>query len=406
MFDGVKLRIRGRARRRLRANELIQWRANGTSIDGSPRFRGTWAGFIFTGDELECWELRGSFHKYHEGGGNVGDFTLSQFVRTVNEVCDLLRLHPSSVTVCNVETGVNIIPPMPTREVLARIIMHKGACPSHMKGARTGHGIVLDHTAFGFKCYDKADQNGMDSALLRFEVVDRKMAAVKAAIWPDRKDRRTITLADLFDPSVLRALHTLALRRFDELLIVEPGLNTDGLSERDRDLLTNAMRPDYWKGLKRSTCSDQRKRLDRIIEQRGTHHLKAELRQRIADKFSAAIDIDTRTFCPRVEPVSIVLPDTPSRTNCPLVIKGQNVRAAVVQEEVRRCPVCGRDITHQDPRSQVCSERLYGKEGKRCRNALSNRSLSLRRMAVRSVPLFDERPFIQPPGRVNIPQRP
>ena len=68
-------------------------------MDGRPKFRGTWAGFTFVGNDRECWEFRGSFHKYHEGGKNVGNFTLSQFGRTVNEVCERLRLHPGSVHV-------------------------------------------------------------------------------------------------------------------------------------------------------------------------------------------------------------------------------------------------------------------------------------------------------------------
>lgn len=406
MIDGVKIRIQGRARERLRGNELIQWRPNGTSKEGRPKFRGTWAGFIFVGNDRECWEFRGSFHKYHEGGKNVGDFMLSQFVRTVNEVCERLRLHPGSVNVRNVETGVNVVPPVSTRDVLAQIIMHKGARPSQMKDAKPGHGITVDHTTFRFKVYDKADQNNLDGDLLRFEVADSKMATMKREIWPDRSERRTVTLADLLDPSVWQALNTLALRRFDELLILEPDVNTEGLSEMDRALLTNAIRPDYWQGLKSSTRCDHRRRLDQLVAERGTSHLKAELRKRIANKFTAAIDIGARTNCPTVEPMAMTPPDTPDRTSCPLVIKGQNVRGEEGKVEVRRCPVCGRDITHQDPRSQVCSERLYGKEGKRCRNALSNRSLTLRRMAVRSVPLFDERPFIVPPHYVNTSHRP
>lgn len=399
MLDGLKLRIQGRTRERLRENEVIQWRPNGTSKDGRPKFRGTWEGFTFAGNDRACWEFRGSFHKYHEGGTNYGDFTHSQFVCTVNEVCDRLRLHPASVIVCNVETGVNVFPSIPTREVLARIIMHKGARPAQMKDAAPGHGITIDHTAFKFKIYDKAAQNDIDPEELRFEVADHKMAAVKAAIWPNPKDRQTVTLADLLDPAVWFALHTLALRRFDELLILEPEVNIEGLSKKDCDLLNNAMRPDYWEGLKRSTRCDQRRKLDRIIMERGTSHLKANLRQLIVDKFTAAIERDARTFCPRVEKAELVPASPTNRTSCLLVIKGQNVRCDLSGEKVRKCPVCGRDITHQDVRSRVCSERLYGKEGKRCRNALSNpRNNHLRSITrqERYPLLFDQSPFIRP----------
>jgi hypothetical protein len=177
-------------------------------------------------------------------------------------------------------------------------------------------------------------------------------------------------------------------------------------------------------GLTKGQRSEKRKRLTGIYARHVPEGLKATLRTSIVAKLvdlsnGAAPDLCTdgvpvspedgpRTFAPTgkaneqpKEGVPSTTPEGPNRTFALHVIKGAKVRAEGCGEGVRRCPVCGRDITHQDPRSRVCSERLYGKVGKACRNTLSNRTLSLQRMAVRSVLLFDERPYIKPPQHLN-----
>ena len=64
----------------------------------------------------------------------------------------------------------------------------------------------------------------------------------------------------------------------------------------------------------------------------------------------------------------------------------------------RYCKTCGLDISQQDARSQFCSERLFGKDAKRCRNRDSNpRNNFLRREEVKSKRglLFDITPYLK-----------
>jgi hypothetical protein len=218
-----------------------------------------------------------------------------------------------------------------------------------------------------------------------------------------------VTLSDLLEPAIWIALQGYLLARFDELLIVEPDVHAEGLRPLERELLARASDPNYWVGLTKGQRSEKRATLTRIYTRSASPNLKATLRALIASKLHELNNVPEqfaedgpRTFAPTGND----LPGTPSagpeRTFALHVIKGAKVRFEGSGEEVRRCPVCGRDITQQDARSRVCSERLYGKAGKRCRNTLSNRTLSLQRMAVRSAPLFDERPYIVPP-RLSCP---
>lgn len=405
MFDGVKIPITGRAQLRLRTHPLLTWKPNGVDRIGRERFVATWGAFLFKGDATRCTSMRGSFHKHYFGGENWQDFTREQFAEAVAAVCLALGLHPSALRLSNVEVGVNIVPPRSTSAVLRSIVLHRTQRPNAM---RQGVGVEIQHTAYRLKIYDKARQYGRHGELLRFEVAVRKMRTL------ERYGVRT--LADLLDPKVWTAMRGYLLDRFNELLIVEPDIFTEGLKPVERELLNRATDPAYWIALERRPRSEKRRTLDAIYSRHAPNGLKAALRALIAsqaEELNAGpmAATDARTYSPTGVEVLNTSVEDPERTFSPLALRGANVRSVFSKvdrssEGVRCCPVCGRDITHQHPRSQVCSERLYGKEGKRCRNTLSNRTLSLRRMDVRSAPLFDQRPFIRPPQHGDASPRP
>jgi len=344
----------------------------------------------------------GSFHKQHHGGANWQDFTFTQFVEVVTSVCIAFGLHPVNLALSNVEVGANIIPPIPTAKVLRSIVLHKTAAPIPM---RKGHGIEIHHAAYRFKIYDKALQYDRPGELLRFEIAVRKMRQL------ERYGVRT--LSDLMEPSTWTALQGYLLARFDELLIVEPGIQRPGLRPLQVELLANAGNASYWEGLDKRRRSEKRKALNDIYTRHAPDGLKATLRRLIAAKLEELNDGPTpdlctdgvtttattepRTFAPTGAPTFVGPKKGPIRTFAPYTLRGAKVRVPDAVEEgteARRCLSCGRDISEQDPRSRVCSERIHGKDGKACRNKLSNRSLTLRRMALRGLLLFDEQPFV------------
>ena len=395
MFDGVKLRIQGRDQQRLRSHHLLSWKPKGVDTLGRERYVARWGAFTFKGDATRCTQMRGSFHQQHHGGENWADFTREHFAEVVASVCIALGLHSSTLRLANLEVGANVIPPIPTPDVLTCIVLHRTQRPGRMDAPAIG--VVIQHAAYRFKIYDKARQYNRPGELMRFEVAVKKMRTLKRY--------RVVTLSDLLEPAAWNALQGYLLARFDELLIVEPDVHAEGLRPLERELLARASDPNYWVGLTKGQRSEKRATLTRIYTRNASPNLKAALRALIASKLRELnttpeqfAEDGPRTFAPTGND----LPGTPSagtdRTFAPHVIKGAKVRFEGTGEEVRRCPVCGRDITQQDPRSRVCSERIYGKEGKRCRNALSNRSLSLRRMDVRGAPLFDQQPFMRPSG--------
>jgi hypothetical protein len=381
----------------------LKWTAKGPGRNGCPRYVGRWGAFTFHGDEIRCTRMVGSFHKQHHGGTNWQDFTFTQFVEVVTSVCIAFGLHPVNLALSNVEVGANIIPPIPTAKVLRSIVLHKTAAPIPM---RKGHGIEIHHAAYRFKIYDKALQYHRPGELLRFEVAANRMRPL------ERYGVRT--LSDLMEPSAWIELQGYLLARFDELLIVEPGIQRPGLRPAQVELLANAGNASYWEGLDKRRRSEKRKALNGIYTRHAPNGLKTTLRRLIVAKLEELNDGPTpdlchdgatptapstpRTFAPTGVPATDHPEKGPIRTFAPYTIRVAKVRVPDAGEEgteARRCLSCGRDISGQDPRSRVCSERIHGKDGKACRNKLSNRSLTLRRMALRGLLLFDEQPFVE-----------
>lgn len=423
MIDGTKLRIHPDAQRRLRTHPLLagRWRSRGHGKAVNERHTAKWNGWTFTGDATRCWEIRGSFHKAHHGGTNWQDYTFAQFRETVATLCDAFGLHDAGLTLAGLEVGVNIVPSMPTAEVLRSIVLHKNAHPVAMA---KGHGVEIVHAGYRFKVYNKAAQypQHVTGELLRVEVKVNKMRTLAGC--------EVRSVADLLDPAAWTRLRAFLLSKFNELLIVEPHMPTDALRPAQRDLVVKAAAPSYWQAMPRQRRSERRRTLDALFVRYASPNLKTNLRALIVAKLEelnaevpaimpAPLTRDvctkgtagtsapgTRTFAPRGQRPAKTPRQDQNRTFAPLAIRGANVRVDAKggdatevgmmppAQPARRCLACGRDISAQDPRSRVCSERIHGKAGKACRNKLSNRSLTLRRMAERGGLLFDERPFV------------
>ncbi len=348
MYDGLKLRINGRDQQRLRMHQLLNWKPNGVDRLGRERFVARWGAFTFKGDATRCTMMKGSFHMHYHGGENWADFTRAQFAEVVAQVCIALGLHPANLPLANLEVGVNIIPPIPTPDVLRCIVLHRTQRPDRMKVPAIG--LEIRHAAYRFKNYDKARQYNRPGELLRFEIAVRKMRTL--ARFGVR------TLADLLEPTTWTALHGYLLARFDELLIVEPDVHAEGLRPAERELLAHAPDPNYWVGLTNRQRYEKRRTLTGIYSRTASPNLKATLRSLIASKLDeltadreqVANDAPV-TFAPTVEDST---PDPrigSQRTFAPHVLKGANVRGEAVAEvdgaAVRPCLTCGRNISDQ-----------------------------------------------------------
>ena len=283
MIDGVKLYVAdGTAQRFLRLSDNIRWLQNGYFPDGRPRFRGTWMNWHFLGDGERCWEIRGSFHTYAQGGSNWRDYTWKDHVQAVEAFCEARILHPAQLILLNIEIGVNVLPPRPTKALLRTLIHHGLVAPQ-----RNDLGLEFKHDGYRVKVYHKA---GANEDLMRFEVKATNMREVAGL--------GIKTLADTLDPEKWQGIEAFLLKKFDGILVAERVRSTGHLTEKDRELVQDATSLEYWLGLSRSSRTRNRDKLYALCAQLPGYDLRERLRDVIQTK--------AYELTPRVRPKQVL----------------------------------------------------------------------------------------------------
>lgn len=362
--------------------------------------------------------LHGSFHKYDQGGTNWGEYTFTQFVATVAELCQTFALDPHTLILLALEAGANVRPPIRTSRTLQAVVCHRDGYAFSTMRTWGGQslGLELYRDQFGIKIYDKGRQYGLPYDLLRFEVKFTKGAPLH---------RMNIhTLNDLLNPDAWQRLQARVMAIYDELIIAEPSIDLTSLSASQRMFVTLATAPGYWKGLTRGSRHKARARYVVIVERFAGSDLKNELRTRLVGKFKDLLNPPSQVV-EMGDGFTNIPPDVSKATwrrfhgsvnvgtrhptqdgnDGPIVVvtdgadpwrnSATDTRSDATIEH--RCLTCGRDITDQRKGSRYCSEARYSNAGKRCRNAGSNpknnRLRSLERIE-RDPLLFDHGPYI------------
>lgn len=332
MIDGVKLRIRGRNRTRLRAHPLLHWRWVGFFPNNQPKFEARWDVFIFTGNAHECTKMRGSFHRYSQGGTNWQKFTREQFVAKVEDVCLVFGLHDAELLLEGgaVEVGLNLVAPIRVEEFLPCIVCHKEAAPDRMP---EGVGITIEHDRFKFKVYDKTrdtkdkagrvtDPNAarigdLTDNLMRFEVNAQAAELRRLGIR---------TLADLCTAGAWTALGIYLVTKFDELVIMDPelrsGVPTKGLTPTQCEVLERGTDAKYWsKGMSRDQRYRRRDALRALRANICPSGVHATVRASIVAQVEELSEQGPAMFAPTGSPP----PRQQFATFGQLVVKGANV---------------------------------------------------------------------------------
>lgn len=366
--------------------------------------------------------LHGSFHKYAQCGANWGDYTFTQFVATVAELCDTFDLDPHTLRLTQLEAGANVEPPLRTSRVLQAIVCHGPGV--NFERHRWFQGRTLARKAvrseYELKDYDKGSQYRLDRDVLRIEVKFTKAVQLhRLGIY---------TVNDLLNPAAWERLRARVMEIYGELFIAEPSVHLPSLTASQRTFVELARSPHYWQELKRGARHKARARYADIVQRFAGGDLKDALGRTLDAKLNDLLNVtslapsrgDVFTNIPagHVTPYgerfhgsvnvgnrSPRLPANVGATATPESDPGTGIGTGIEQVPqgtatgVRLCQTCDRDITDQRKGSKYCSQTRYGKDGKRCRNKGSNprnnRLRSLERIE-REPLLFDHRPYLRP----------
>jgi hypothetical protein len=288
MVDFVKIRIRGprhrHYRRALRDHPDLQWETPNLHLHYPPHGCSAvaeWSnGWVFFANDEEVMEIRGSLHKlYH--GTNWSDFTLAQCRRAVEQFCDHFGVFSGALALLNVELGVNVLPPIPTEDLLPRVLFHRTSRPVLMPAPAKG--IIIHRKGhYRLKLYDKSGQYGLSYDLLRFEIHVDRMAILK------KQGIRNVD--DLLKEEVWIRAQSFLLQKFEELFLVDSTIAPGLVSTQQAGMLAQAEDWGYWKDLSPKARCIRRNKLDRLYATHSQPFLRGALRQQLHEKFAVLRD--------------------------------------------------------------------------------------------------------------------
>ena len=243
-----------------------------------------------------------------------------------------------------------------------------------------GRGIYCRKTNDVVKVYNKSLQYGQRENILRIEDKIIRMRKIK--------DLNIKTLYDLMQPQNLIELGTLLSEMFDNLIIHEP-IKIENLTTAKQGFYEECDNPRKWESLSRNQRYKNLIQFNELIRENSIYRIKETIGKQIVEKWDYLLKKGDE-YTPNQN-----LQKGDKYTGSIACIHNPKVNESNDLKE-RRCLTCGRDISRQKKGSRFCSEKLFGKEVKQCRNNVSNPKnnlikrvkKSIEKYSISSVPLF------------------
>ena len=231
--------------------------------------------------------LKNSIHKFTHGN-NFSDFTLSEFIQSVekiNEITMVLNLNWWESNVMKLEYGCNIIN-IGCDAIINGLIGYKGKHYFPMLFNGRQYGAFCEMNLFKLKCYNKTMEANIHYGIKLPYVVTRWECVVKNMRYlHGRKNPIGIfKLKDLQSPQIMEALSNDLMSSF-AISQKLPVTDFDGLSLTDIRIIACMKEPqirDIIKNRHKETWKKDRKRYNEIVENSG--ELYQEMERKLKDK--------------------------------------------------------------------------------------------------------------------------
>ena len=389
-------------------------------------------GLIITHKYEKFYRVRGSVHKNkNKGVHNADDYFLSDFKNTLNQLYEQTGLNPETTPLNGFEFGVNIKLPINPNNALKCIILHKTNTGS-WKDEKHNY-KVFGYDNYSDKFYNKSELTETEpyhsENILRIEVNIDKMKHI-ADIMTYQK------LSDLLDAELWKLFEKILIETIQDCLIID---FTDDevslLTDKEHIKYLEYINTDYWHKLyeipkgkrsyetrkKRAAYKVERDECDKFINQHSKSTLKIDIINMVRVKCQELRDVSTANEIEKKWYKFTTFKDEENGTNYPLLKineieeNGTNypVDKRVICTKIestekdgfKHCLSCGRIIINPRKNQKFCSELVYGKDGKQCRNKDSNpRNNTIRAYNhIISIPLlFDITDYIAPDKRMYL----
>ena len=197
---------------------------------------------LYNGIEFKIYEngtitLSGSLHKYwNNGAHNYNDFDFNAFTYVLIDLKNKFKIELENSILKCLEVGINVIPPMPTNQILDYCFLHKTKPFENIINSDEGKYKQVQHSQYIIKIYNKAlhyKSKGFDiqTEILRFEIKYIKMQKLN--------ERGIYNLKDLFEYG-LQNFKVEVLTEFNNILFY------DNTIKSESKLLVKYKNPLYW----------------------------------------------------------------------------------------------------------------------------------------------------------------
>lgn len=341
---------------------------------------------------LSC-SLAGSLHKYKNGGvQNWDDFHITEMRDTLDELADTYNIKLDNALLHRVEVGVNIPLNYKPQRIIKSAICHKGEPFKSISKKGEFLGVICEHTDYDIKLYDKSYQQRISDVgyILRFEIKFKRVRMLAAC--------GIYSLSDLKKRECLENVLPILISKLKEIVFFDFYADTDGLTDKQKLRWERFSNIHYWESLNRKQYYNARVLFAELTKKYGAKDGAELLAEKVSNKYQELLEIKQKTVgqfpqlstdgkqskTGTISNLEYMLENVPfggvelqGKNNCENEPKNTT--------EKRYCKTCGREITHQRAGSLFCSERLYGKEAKRCRNKDSNRRMIVKRKIVNAM---------------------
>ncbi len=343
----------------------------------------------------------GSLHKFHNcGEHNADQFTFLKLVQSIDSFTDLLCIDARKCFINGLEIGVNIPLSCSPIKVFKNLVCYRSKAFTQINKKNAHKGLQCSLTQYAVKVYDKAKQSGIDCGnVLRLEIAVSKMQAIAKF--------NISTLADLQNPVKVYALIDLLKETLRGIIWTDSSANLKLLTPREQKQWLYYSNPKTWetfgKYQRKRAIKTWRNLLSKYGNPPDLLPLVLNTWERLFS-FSEMGEFEAekqplfyqQDFKMEAHKIATFLPlectvkrwrndyEKSLLTNTGFCNKEKNNISHKKDGEKkpikRYCLSCGKDISEQNKRTIFCSENLYGKAAKRCRNQNSNKRRDRKRI--------------------------
>ena len=341
------------------------------------------------GGGFSC-SFAGSLHKHKNIDGNNWDgFTFTELCSTLDSLTTDYNIDLDNTHIHGIEIGVNLELDFCPEIVFKQAICHKGKRFEQLDRKDKKVGIVCTHSNYLIKLYDKGYQcKRKGKNILRYEVkLFRQRLLEPYGI---------ATLADLKDVDKTASLIGILLDHLNEIVFFDFSYKCKELTTAKRLHWMQYSNPNYWESLNKRSYYKARQKLAELKQKyKCTDWLKF-VSTRTTKKWFELVNIKQEKggLLPRLfealesrkrgtfAELEYLLVNVPFGDVSKAKEKTLNIEP---KKGACYCITCGRQLTNQKQGSRFCSERICGKEAKKCRNKDSNRRLTIKRKLFRAM---------------------